>query len=102
MVPYFIYSGGYMGTNLQTKNDYIGVAASIGLGVCFGTKALRSGVRRTLGVRIEEHTTSLKNAKNIIKNGKLLDPKYGGSGCSKIIQAFDENSRNFVSSRKQH
>lgn len=86
-----------MKTSSQNKNsDYISAIGSMGLGAYCGSRALTSGLRRALGVRIEEHTTSAKNAKAIIQNSKILDPKFGGKGCARIVPHFTENSGNFV------
>ena len=49
-----------------------------------------------MGIRIENHTTSKESAKNIIRNGCVLDPNFGGKGASQIINSFEENSSNFV------
>ena len=64
--------------NLQ-KTKGIG---QIGIAGAVGYKGVISGIRRTLGIRIEEHTTNHKNAQQIIKNGCILDPQFGGSGAS--------------------
>jgi len=50
----------------------------IGSGVSGGIGAVRSGLPRALGARLEQHGTSRKAAKNIIKEG-YLDPGYGGA-----------------------
>ncbi len=41
-------------------------------------QSIDSGIPRLLGVRLEQHGTSKKAAKNIIKEG-FLNPAYGGS-----------------------
>jgi hypothetical protein len=43
-----------------------------------GTQAVRSGLPRLVGARLEQHGTSRKAAANIIKEG-YLDPAYGGA-----------------------
>ena len=48
----------------------------IALGGYIGYEAVTNGMRRALGIRIEEHTTNRKNARNIIRNGCVLDPEY--------------------------
>lgn len=68
----------------------------VAAGGYLGYKALTSGVRRTLGVRIEEHTTTALNAKNILKNGKFLDPRFGGTGAATLTDNFSKNSKGFV------
>jgi hypothetical protein len=52
--------------------------AQIGAGATIGQQAIRSGLPRAVGVRLEQHGTSRAAAKNIIKEG-YLDPSYGGS-----------------------
>jgi len=61
-----------------------------------GYKSITSGLRRVLGLRIEEHTTSAKNARAIIKSGKVLDPQFGGNCASKFLDQFKNNSKNYV------
>lgn len=70
--------------------------AQIGLAGTVGYKGLTSGIRRALGVRIEEHTTNGKNAKQIIKNGCILDPQFGGTGASTLKKGMVDKSKNFV------
>ncbi|MBR5304236.1 MAG: hypothetical protein IKU37_05355 [Candidatus Gastranaerophilales bacterium] len=85
--------------NINTTNknrNKIGAIASIGTGAYLGKRAITSGLRRALGVRIETHTTNTANAKNIIKSGKILNPKYGGTGAARLVGAFQENSQKFV------
>ncbi len=77
--------------NKQNKNPFKIIA-----GLFLAEKGVTSGIRRILGIRIENHTTSKENAKNIIKNGCVLDPVFGGKGASQIIGSFEENSSNFV------
>ena len=85
-------------TFVNKNNEYkpISGALTIAAGGALGYKALTSGVRRALGVRIEEHTTSLENAKKIIADGKFLKPEYGRGGASKLLNSFQEESGNFV------
>ncbi len=80
----------------DNKNSRIKGGARIAAGGYLASKAITSGLCRTLGIRIEEHTTSLKNAKNIIKDGCILDPKYGGTGNAKAMSNYQEASKNFV------
>ena len=77
------------------KDKALGVA-SIVAGGYLGEKAVTSGLRRALGVRIETHTTNSKAAKDIIKAGKQLDPNYGGAGCARVMGIFSENSKKYV------
>lgn len=85
-------------TFVNKNNEYkpISGALTIAAGGALGYKALTSGVRRALGVRIEEHTTTLDNARKIIADGKLLKPGQGGSGASKLFDTFQDASGNFV------
>ncbi|MBQ8635977.1 hypothetical protein IJ425_07490 [bacterium] len=71
--------------------------AQIGVAGAIGYKGITSGIRRALGVRIEEHTTSGKNAKQIIKNGCILDPQFGGTGAAATKGAKSINkSKGFI------
>lgn len=76
-------------------DNAIGVT-SLAAGSYLGYKGITSGLRRALGVRIEEHTTNLKNAKSIIKDGCILNPAFGGSAASSIFETYKDNSKNFV------
>lgn len=82
----------------QAQNNFNPVMATgelAGAGY-LGYKSITSGLRRSLGLRIEEHTTSAKNARAIIKGGKVLDPQFGASGASRILDQFGNNSKNYV------
>ena len=76
-------------------DNTIGIT-SLAAGGYLGYKGITSGVRRGLGIRIEEHTTSAKNAKAIIKGGCILDPIFGGSSASKIFNTYSDASKNYV------
>ena len=76
-------------------NKIIG-ASEIALGGAVAYKGITSGLRRTLGIRLEQHTTNIKNAKNIIKNGCILDPNFGGTGASRVVDLFVGESKKFV------
>jgi len=58
-------------------------------GIYLGQQTIRSGLPRALGVRLESHSTSKKNAREILKNGGFLDPNKGGTGEGKILQDID-------------
>lgn len=77
------------------KNVAKGIAYLGGAGLV-GQQAVRSGVPRLLGVRLESHSTSRKNAKEILKSG-YLDPNKGGSGASKAI-----NNADYISGSKNN
>jgi hypothetical protein len=51
-----------------------------------GQKAVRSGLPRLLGVRLESHSTSNKNAKEILKNGGFIDPEKSGTGAVRAVE----------------
>jgi hypothetical protein len=53
-----------------------------------GQKAVRSGLPRLLGVRLESHSTSNKNAKEILKNGGFIDPEKSGSGAIRSLETM--------------
>ena len=82
--------------NVNSKRDYASGALSLAAAGAIGYKGITSGIRRALGIRIEEHTTSAKNAQNIIKDGKILDPKFGGTKCSNLLSTYEDNSKNYI------
>lgn len=43
-----------------------------------GGLAVKHGAHRAVGVRLESHSTHKDNAKKIMKEGGILDPKHGG------------------------
>jgi hypothetical protein len=61
----------------RTIQKVKGIALLGGSGIV-GTQAVRSGLPRLVGARLEQHGTSRKAAANIIKEG-YLDPAYGGA-----------------------
>jgi len=69
----------------EPKRNLIKGAAYLGASGIVGQQAIRSGIPRLLGVRLESHSTSKKNAKEILKNGGILDPNKGGSGATKNL-----------------
>lgn len=74
-----------------------GVIASGGaLGT--GYLTLRSGLPRVLGVRLESHSTTKDNARKILKNNGILDPKYGGQrgGISDYIKDRTAKGYTFI------
>lgn len=88
----------YMIGNVDSskKNSYIKPTAEIITGGLLIKKGVTSGLRRAMGIRLEQHTTSLTNAKNIIKNGCVLDPNFGGNGASRLWGEFEQNSKKYV------
>ncbi len=81
----------------ESKSTSVPAAiAKIGGGAYLAYIGATSGARRALGINIEEHTTSSKNAKSIIENNMMLDPKYGGTGASKISNEAVQKSKDFV------
>lgn len=80
----------------DNKNSRIKGGMQIAAGGYLASKAVTSGLRRMLGIRIEEHTTTSKNARDIIKGGCILDPKFGGSGFSVLDEDFLDESKNYI------
>lgn len=70
--------------------------------ILVGHNAIKSGLPRLAGVRLESHSTSKKNARSILQNGGWLDPTKGGTGASSRAPGFDTQeaykkaSRGFV------
>lgn len=80
------------------KNDSIALAQTAG-GTYLGYQGIKHGLPRTLGIRIEYHTTNNKNAAAIKQSGNILDPAFGSvNGCSQRVNnsAFVENSKDFI------
>ncbi len=80
------------------KGDFLGTAQVAG-GTYIGYQGLKHGLPRALGVRIEYHTTSNRNAKLIKDTGNVLDPRLGGrNGWGQKITSNRciNNSRNYV------
>jgi hypothetical protein len=70
----------------KRKPNYIsGLGYAAGAGY-IGQQTLRSGIPRALGVRLESHSTSRKNAKTILDNGGYLDPNKSGSGAIRALE----------------
>jgi hypothetical protein len=68
------------------RRSRIEKATITGLGAAYvGQQTIRSGVPRLLGVRLESHSTSNKNAAEILKNGGILDPARSGSNATRAI-----------------
>lgn len=90
--------------NSERKRDIPNRIANLGATAFLGQQTLKSGLPRLLGVRLESHSTSRKNAKEIFKKGGYLDPNYGGTGASKAVNAGDylENSKNYVHITGRH
>jgi hypothetical protein len=63
-----------------------------------GGLAVKHGAHRAVGVRLESHSTSRDTAKKIMKEGGVLDPKYGSSGVSarENNDSWQRNSKNKV------
>lgn len=81
----------------EPKRNLIKGAAYLGGAGVVGQQTIRSGIPRLLGVRLESHSTSRKNAKEILKNGGWLDPNHGGTGASKAI-----NNADYISGSKNN
>lgn len=80
----------------DNKNNRIKGGMQVAAGGYLATKAVTSGLRRAFGIRIEEHTTTAKNARDIIKGGCILDPKFGGTGFSVLGEEFIGESKNYI------
>lgn len=78
----------YFAKEKKNKSNKVKGTAQLVAGGLVGQQAIRSGVPRALGVRLESHSTSKKNAKDILKNGGILDPNKSGSGA---IRALENN-----------
>jgi hypothetical protein len=78
--------------------------AYLGGSAIIGQQAIRSGIPRFLGVRLESHSTSKKSAKEILKNGGILDPNRGGTGASKAVNdtEYITKSKNYVHLTGKH
>ena len=79
------------------KQDILGTAQAAG-GAYLGYQGIKHGLPRALGIRIEYHTTSKNNAKQIKKSGNILDPKFGGTGWSLHVNEDSciNNSKNYI------
>ena len=90
-----------MGKKKDKRNDpnnYV-KAGLYGTGTALlGQQTIRSGIPRALGVRLESHNTSRRNAKAILDNGGYIDPIYGGTGASKAVNNTDfiDKSKNYI------
>lgn len=80
------------------KHDVTGTIQIAG-GAYSGCYAVKHGLHRVAGIRIENHITSKENAEKIKKSGYILDPLCGGkNGCSEKINSnkCKINSTGFV------
>ena len=75
--------------NKEPKRNLIKGAAYLGGSGYVGQQAIRSGIPRLLGVRLESHSTSRKNAKEILKNGGWLDPNKSGTGAIQTLNVSE-------------
>lgn len=91
-------------TKSTKKRDIKNGIANLAATAYLGQQTIRSGVPRLLGVRLESHSTSKKNAKEILKNGGILDPNYGGTGASKALndKHYINQSKNYVHLTGRH
>lgn len=83
-IPVNITFGSNKKENHKDKSPIKG-ALNLGMAGTSGYYGVRSGVPRLLGIRLERHYTSKEIAKNIIKDGHILDPAYGGTGACKVV-----------------
>ena len=72
-----------MGENIMTfeRNNMVS-ATQIAGGTYLGYQGIKHGLPRVFGIRIENHTTSKKNAKLIKNCDGFLTPDFGGTGYS--------------------
>jgi hypothetical protein len=80
----------------KRKNNVTKDTAILGAGALVSQRAIRSGLPRALGVRLESHSTSKDTARKILNSGGYLDPNYGGSGAAKILPSYEKNSTKYV------
>lgn len=75
-------------TKLDNLRDlgvgYLGLEAS--------QKSLRRGLPMAAGVRLESHSTSRKNAREILKSGGILDPNRMGEKTDKLMGGSGEGN----------
>ena len=62
----------------RRQNQRIKGVAALGGAYVLGNTAIQSGVPRLLGIRMEQHGTSSKAARQILGGGGYLDPHRGG------------------------
>jgi hypothetical protein len=83
------------------RRSRIEKATVTGLGAAYvGQQTIRSGVPRLLGVRLESHSTSNKNAAEILKNGGILDPARSGSNAIRSINIGGNSAANIAHAEK--
>jgi hypothetical protein len=76
----------------EKPNRYV-IGGLGAVGVLGGANTVRhsinQGIPRALGVRLESHSTSKKNAESILKNGGYLDPNRMGEKAASV-QKYDK------------
>jgi hypothetical protein len=70
----------------EKRPSRLGIGTRGLAGLYLGQQTLRSGIPRALGVRLESHSTSNKNARDILKNGGWLDPNKSGTGAIRGLE----------------
>lgn len=73
----------------KKKRDLVKGIYYLGASGYAGQQTIRSSIPRLLGVRLESHSTSNKTAKEILKNGGILDPSKSGSGAIRSLDSFE-------------
>lgn len=88
----------------KKKKNAVKGTAYLGASGIIGQQTIRSGIPRLLGVRLESHSTSKRNAKEILKNGGILDPNRGGTGASKAVNDVEyiNKSKSFIHITGKH
>lgn len=79
---YFLIDVANFKSSEKKKRKPVKGAIQITGGAYVGQQAVRSGVPRLLGVRLESHSTGYKKANEILKSG-YLDPSKSGTGAQK-------------------
>lgn len=83
---------------MMNNQNFYGTTQVAG-GAYIGYQALKHGLPRAVGIRIEYHTTSKENVRLIQRSGNILNPGCGGkNGFGQKVNSNRciENSQNFV------
>lgn len=80
----------------ESKNNKVKGSVQLIGGLGLTQQGIRSGLPRTLGIRLESHSTSRKAAKEILKNKGILDPNKGGTGASRLDDSWAKDAKGRV------
>lgn len=75
-------------TTQEDKSYRNSGATKIAAGTGVGFLGIRSGLPRALGVRLETHSTTKKQAKEVLKSG-YLDPTKSGKSAIQLLEDVD-------------